>query len=95
MPPMKMMSTMDMTKMREGMMARMKADDDQVKVLVDKMAKATGDEKIAAMAELLATLAAQRTAEHSSMMQMHDQMMSQMMGPMMMTVPAPAPAPAK
>ena len=85
------MNMMGMMRMHDGMMASMKADDDKVKTLVDKMNKATGDTKIAAMAELLTTLAEQRTAEHASMMQMQGQMMSQMMG-RMMNPPAPAPA---
>lgn len=82
-PPVGMSSMQDMMKMRDTMMARMKGDDDQVKALVDKMNKATGDAKVAAMAELLTTLVEQRTAQRGSMMGMQSQMMSQMMNMMM------------
>jgi hypothetical protein len=86
-PPSGMSSMQDMMKMRDTMMARMKGDDDQLKALVDKMNKASGDAKVAAMAELITKLAEQRSAEHGSMMSMQGQMMSQMMN-MMMTKPA-------
>ena len=89
-PPSGMSSMQDMMKNRDAMMTRMKGDDDQVKALVDKMNKATGDAKVAAMAELLTKLAEQRSAEHGSMMGMQSQMMSQMMNMMTMMKAAPS-----
>jgi hypothetical protein len=72
-------------------MAGMNADDQELKALVEKMNKATGEAKMAATAEAVTRLAEQRAAEHGSMMRMQGQMMS-MMNMMNMMNPAPAPA---
>jgi hypothetical protein len=77
--PAPMQAMMDM---REAMMARMKAADEEIGRLVQNMNSATGDAKIAAMAELLGVLADRHRRDRESMMAMQNQMMSHMMGHM-------------
>ena len=58
------------------MTAEMKATDKRLQDLVSRMKTATGDQQIAAMADLLTQLVAEQTKMHHHMMEMHDQMMS-------------------
>ena len=60
----------------QRMMADMKAADDRLQDLMSKMNAATGDEKVNAIAALLAQLVTDQKNMHHHMMGMHDQMMS-------------------
>ena len=72
------MQMQDMSKMHEKMMAEMKAAQSRLDDLAAKMNAATGEAKIAAMAELLNELVRQHQAMGQRMGDMHQRMMGQM-----------------
>jgi hypothetical protein len=71
-----------MMQMHQMMMANMKSMDDSVTGLVAKMNAATGEAKVAAMAELLTAVVQQHSGMRQGMMQMQGCMMGQMMAHM-------------
>ena len=72
------MQMQDMSKMHEKMMADMKAAQTRLDDLATKMNAATGDAKIAAMAELLNELVSQHRAMGQRMGDMDQRMTGQM-----------------
>jgi hypothetical protein len=65
---------------RDQMMTNMKAQDDRLEALAQKMKSAQGDEKIRAMQDLLTELVQSEVGMHRHMAMMHDGMMSQAPG---------------
>jgi hypothetical protein len=66
------------TAMQQKMMEEMKATHARLEALVAKMNAATGDAKIAAMAELLTAMVGQHAMMREGMMKMHGGMMMPM-----------------
>lgn len=64
----------------DKMMADMKAQDDRLEALAQKMKSAQGDEKIRVMQDLLTELVQTQVGMHHHMAMMHDGMMSQSPG---------------
>ena len=62
----------------DKMMADMKAADARLEALAQTMTSARGDDKVAAMQELLTELVKNQVDMHRHMAMMHDHMMSQM-----------------
>ena len=77
-----------MMQMHQTMMANMKSMDDSVTDLVAKMTAATGEAKVAAMAELLTAVVQQHSTMRTGMMQMQGCMMGQMMAHMATGTPS-------
>ena len=71
-------TTLEMMKMHHQMMSEMKAADAKLEALVKDMNAATGDAKVAAMAEVVTALVRQQQAMHQRMASMDHCMM--MMG---------------
>ena len=76
--PAAQMSMQDMMTMHEKMMADMKAGQARLDDLEKKMNAATGDSKVAAMAELVSELVRQHRGMNERMGRMSQQMMGQM-----------------
>jgi hypothetical protein len=65
----------EMMKMREQMLAEMKAADAKLDALVKEMNSASGDAKVSAMAAVVTELVRQHKSMHERMGHMHQQMM--------------------
>jgi len=70
----------DMMQQHQQMMAEMKASDQKLDELVRAMNAATGDAKVAAMAQVITELVHQQQVMHGRMGMMMDQMSMGMMG---------------
>jgi hypothetical protein len=66
--------------MMQQMMQQMRSTDDRLAVLVKQMNEATGDAKVAAIAQVVTELVAGQRAMHAHMGTMHEHMMPMMMG---------------
>ncbi len=77
-PANQMPSQAGMTKMHEQMMAELKAADTRLEQLVADMNLATGDAKVAALAQVVTELVKQQKATHAHMTTMCAQMGHQM-----------------
>jgi len=85
-----------MMNMQRKMMENMNASDTRLDALVQQMNAATGDKKIAAMADVINELTRQRRTMRETSGTMHQHMMQMMMTmPMSMTAPAGDSAPPK
>lgn len=73
------MMSEEMMQMHQKMHAEMKAMDQRLDLLVADMQAASGDDKVDAMAAVVAELVDQRKARHAMMMEMQPKMMHRMM----------------